>query len=72
MFNDNFAMQSMMMHTTLMQQNENMRTLQNMLEKDNLRLFQHNMSLLQQQQMQEQEMLREIYEEEDRKNGRRW
>lgn len=63
MFDQNFAMQSMMMHETVRQQNENMRQLRNMLERENrLMLQQQRMIQLRQQQAENERLLRQIYE----------
>lgn len=66
MNDQNFAMQSMMMHMTMMQQQEDMRNLQRMAEIENQKHIDYR-----EMQRQEEEYLRAYDEEEKRKEERR-
>lgn len=67
MFDPNIAMQSMMIHETMRQQQNSMRKLNHMLEQENQRMLrQQQMARMQQSQREREEELYRIYYEDER------
>jgi hypothetical protein len=69
MFDHNIAMQHMLMHEMVWHQQENMRSLSRMMDLENQRMIRQNAA--QARHMEEMEILRQIYEDEDNRKYRK-